>query len=74
MFWSTSSGSSNKSNEDTMLLIEVLNQGGFWTQVSSAYPNEVRLSERLTVALRNNPNASRARAKGNKTGRIYDIL
>jgi hypothetical protein len=74
MFWNKSSESSSKSNEDTMLLIEVLNQSGFWIQASSAYPNEIRLSERLAVALRNNQNASRARAIGNKTGRVYDIL
>jgi len=67
------SKNNSTSNNDTMLNIEVLNQGGFWVQVASAYPNETRISDRLTVALRNNPNASRARAIGNKTGRIYDI-
>jgi len=67
------SRSNPTSNEDTILFIEILNKSGYWVQVSSAYPNEVRLADRLNVALRNNSNATRARAKGNKTGRIYDI-
>jgi len=71
MFFSNSNDHS--SQNDTMLNIEVLNQGSFWVQVASAYPNETRISDRLAVALRNNPNASRARAVGNITGRIYDI-
>jgi hypothetical protein len=50
-----------------------LKKSGYWVQVSSAYPNEIRLADRLNVALCNNSNATRARAKGNKTGRIYDI-
>lgn len=68
-----SSNSNNSGSKDTMLNIEVLNRGGFWVQVSSAYPNESRLPDRLAVALRNNPGATRARAKGNKTGQIYDV-
>ena len=61
------------SKEDTMLIIEVLNQANLWVQVASAYPNDTRLSDRLAVALRNNPHAKRARAKGSTSGRIYDI-
>ena len=73
----TGSISNSHTESDDFLIIEVMNTSrntsSNWGRVSSIRPNE-NINFALESALRHNPNCSRARAIGNKTGHIYDMI